>query len=185
MARSKEYFINKLKNGYRVEMIFQQRDLDEMEAVVIQDHIREGHQLSEKEDYGTLREVLRMFMAENIDRKQRENGPVITTVTQAIEAIDPKLAPTMHSIDNFAATIGEEFLTPENIGSKIPGVVAASICRVYEKEMELKGTPVPENEKFNKERFERSAAGSALSSIFSLIAKNSANDIKERLFDVK
>lgn len=150
MARSKEYFINKLKSGYRVEMIFQQRDLDEMEAVVIQDHIREGHQLSEKEDYGTLREVLRMFMAENIDRKQRENGPVITTATQAIEAIDPKLVPqSIKSTVDFAAQISSNLINMKNIGDEFPNVAIDVLTGICKRKLEKEGRVITKIDESN------------------------------------
>lgn len=150
MARSKEYFIGKLKSEYNVEMIFQQRDLDEMEAVVIQNHIKEGHQLSEKEDYGTLREVLRMFMAENVDRKQRETSPIITTATQAIEAIDPKLVsqPLKTTID-FAAQIHSNLINMENIGKEFPDVAIDVMTGICKRKLEKEGRSITKVDETN------------------------------------
>lgn len=160
MARSKEYFIDKLKSGYNVEMIFQQRDLDEMEAVVIQNHIREGHQLSEKEDYGTLREVLREIMEENNQRKEKfETVGVVTN--GLIKAIKPSLSKPIELID-FGSTIRSNDLSFRAIGEELPNVVLSNITRSYVRKMKEIGIELTPQQILQAEEVTRKAWGGFL-----------------------
>lgn len=168
MARSKEYLIEVLK-GYKVENVRSSSDIDELMQVVCDDHIRSGHQLS-KDDIGLLRETIR-----EMTPSESNNNTVITTASQVIAAVDPKLGAANGLITNLVdinAKIKESQVSAENIGSIAPIMACKTICDIYEKQRMEAGDPIPEDEKFDVEAFAESGFGQGLSLFGKILARN-------------
>lgn len=179
MERNKEYFMRKIQEGgYKVDQIFDIKDIEEVMALIIHDHDRAGCSLSEKNDYGTLREVLKSFIPANEARRGNE-GMVITTATQAITAIDPKLIKDLDkkSLVEFSANINEKFLEAENLGSVAMSSVLTQISNVAEKSRNARGVYTPDEEKFDAELFKECPAGRAID----FFARTFARKLAERM----
>ena len=179
MVRDENYFKNVLRSEYDIDKIFDVSDIEELIAIVSYDHVRRGCGLSPTRDIAVLREVLRGFMAENIAR--REGQSTIGVVNNVIRAINPppgsSAITTGGGLVEFAARINSELMTPEYIGGVVPMVACDQICKMYYRQREEEGDPVPEHEKFNMEEFAESGFGQGLSRFGQLLAKN----IQERL----
>lgn len=183
MTKDQDYFIKLLASEYHVSDIFDIKDIDEVMRVVVKRHQSNSDPL-EPSEYGTLREVLRMFMAENIDRRTREeeNSGILQHVhngVKLIQAIDTRTLPTPKTEENdnrinFAAKIKAALLTPEKIGSYIPGFAAQTLCRLYEKQCEENGTPLKESEKFSLDEWNNSGIGQEFAKLGGFIAKHAA-----------
>lgn len=88
--------------------------------------------------------------------KEKENA-----IEKCLERI-LELNPNDKEILGYLEKIPENFL--------MEGV--NNICLAYEKQRELEGNPIPENEKFNAEEFAKSGFGQGLARFSKLLAKN-------------